>query len=170
MDMAHGSIGHAVAIRPHPFSAPNRLLASYPFKTQPTIRASRAPCAEPGIQVPICREPALAAGMARHERVFQPVSCGPPALVGADGSLAPVATGRVTDARRGRPLAPQPAIRSGASGRWGWARGDVNENRRFSRACRPNPGDTFTASRRPAGGSHGSRRRPKRRRRGAPRV
>jgi hypothetical protein len=127
MDMAHGSIGHAVAIRPHPFSAPNRLLASYPFKTQPTIRASRAPCAEPGIQVPICREPALAAGMARHERVFQPVSCGPPALVGADGSLAPAATGRVTDARRGRPLAPQPAIRSGASGRPGCAPGDINE-------------------------------------------
>jgi hypothetical protein len=135
MDMAHGSIGHAVAIRPHPFSAPNRLLASYPFKTQPTIRASRAPCAEPGIQVPICREPALAAGMARHERVFQPVSCGPPALVGADGSLAPVATGRVTDARRGRPLAPQPAIRSGGFGPSGVRSWRRQRDRRFSRAA-----------------------------------
>ena len=48
---------------------------------------------------------------------------------------------------------------AGLRGRSGWAPGDVNENRRFSRACRPNPGDTFSASRRPAGGSHGSRRR-----------
>ena len=46
-----------------------------------------------------------------------------------------------------------------ACGRSWWAAGDITENRRFSRACRPNPGDTFSASRRPAGGSHGSSRR-----------